>query len=101
MKIGTMIAAVVALTSCTQGIQVSERPPPPDVRTIDNPRLAQQFRQLDTDNNSLLSQEEFYAQPQAARKLKMYNRFGQADFNADGEIDKAEFSAFEAPASVD
>ena len=62
-----------------------------------------QFIQLDADNNGYLTQREIEAQPESSRWLQIstYGSFTLADVNSDGQVDQAEFSAFEKALPVE
>jgi Ca2+-binding EF-hand superfamily protein len=51
---------------------------------------AQEFSKLDSDQNGAISKAEATALPD------LYNNWNEADVDADGLIDQAEFSKFEA-----
>ncbi|MDT8387374.1 MAG: hypothetical protein RQ736_07660 [Thiogranum sp.] len=56
--------------------------------------LGTSFSELDTDQDGVVSRSEAAEQPQ------LIDSWDQADSNADGELDRTEFSAFEETGSV-
>ncbi len=62
-----------------------------------------QFIQLDVDRNGYLTQHEIKAQPESSRWLQIstFGSFTLADVNSDGQVDQAEFSAFEQALPVE
>ena len=63
--------------------------------------LAQQFSKIDTNGDGVVTAAEVEAQPQVVNQLQLYNKFKQADFNSDGNINFSEFSAFEEVISAE
>ena len=63
----------------------------------DNPVIMNQFIQLDTDGDGLITKAEIAAQPVLTKEMEVSVRgsFETGDFNSDGVMDWAEFSANE------
>lgn len=61
------------------------------------------FIQLDANRDGYLTQHEIRTQPESSRWLQIstYGSFTLADVNSDGQVDEAEFSAFEQALPVE
>ena len=63
----------------------------------ENPVIVNQFIQLDTDGDGLITKKEVSAQPVVVREMEVYvaGGFETGDFNSDGVLDWPEFLANE------
>lgn len=64
---------------------------------IGDPAIVNQFIQLDTDGDGLITRQEIAAQPVLTRgmEVSVVGGFDMGDFNSDGMLDLAEFLANE------
>ena len=64
-----------------------------------NLAIRKKFVMLDEDNNGVITRSELAANPNVVRDTHLYGiyAFDTADFDKDGSLSKAEFSAFETP----
>lgn len=64
---------------------------------MNNSVLLNQFYQLDTDADGLVSKSEIDAQPEITRLMEVstYGSFNRGDFNSNGYLDWLEFQAIE------
>ena len=61
------------------------------------PGITEQFQQLDVNQDGVVTEIEVDSRPDLVRYMHLYGNssFGLADINADGQLDEAEFAAFE------
>ena len=68
-----------------------------------NPVIVDQFIQLDTDGDGLVTRQEVSAQPELTRgmEVSVVGSFDTGDFNSDGMLDWPEFLANEEEISAE
>ena len=68
-----------------------------------NPVIVDQFIQLDTDGDGLITRQEVAAQPDLTRgmEVSVVGSFDMGDFNSDGMLDWPEFLANEEEISAE
>ena len=84
----TAVAAILASVSALAADTASQGQMSTEMGTTSSAQAAD-FSQLDTDNNGAISPSE------AASRPNLTKNWSKIDENEDGQVDRAEFSAFE------